>query len=111
MGHSLIPLSAQSTSTGGPFLFAPLSAVADPNSHAELVRLLDSYLASEDLSPMERTQFKLQREWLTDGKAVPDAEVMYANLPGAVGLPLPDGTMTLWLPVVHLFSSSSHVGF
>ena len=54
---------------------------------------------------MERTQFKLQRGWLTNDRAVPDAQVMYANLPGAVGLPLPDGTMTLWLPLVHLFSS------
>jgi hypothetical protein len=60
---------------------------------------------------MERTQFKLQMEWITNGSAVSDAQVMYANLPGAVGLPLPDGTMTLWLPVVHLFSSFSHVGF
>jgi hypothetical protein len=85
--------------------------VVDPNAHAELVKLLDSYLASEDLSPMERTQFKLQREWLTNDRAVPDAVVMYANLPGAVGLPLPDGTMTLWLPTVHLISSLSHVGF
>jgi len=57
---------------------------------------------------MERTQFKLQREWLTNDGGIPDAQVMYANLPGAVGLPLPDGTMTLWLPVVHLFSSFSH---
>ena len=82
--------------------------MANPSAHAELVKLLNSYLASEDLSPMERTQFKLQREWLTNEKAVPDAWVMYANLPGEVGLPLPDGTMTLWLPAVHLISCLSY---
>jgi hypothetical protein len=98
--------SAQSTTTGGPFLFAPLKAIADPEAHAELVKLLDSYLASEDLSPMERAQFKLQREWLVNSTTVPDVEVIYANLPGAVGLPLPDGTMTLWFPVVHSFPLS-----
>lgn len=53
---------------------------------------------------MERAQFKLQREWLANDRAVPDAQIMYANLPGAVGLPLPDGTVTLWLPLVRLFS-------
>jgi hypothetical protein len=92
--------SAQSTSTGGPFLFAPLNAIADLKAHAKLVELLDSHLASVDLSPIECAQFKLQMEWLVNEKAVPVAQVMHANLAGAVGLPLPDGTMTLSLPVV-----------
>lgn len=60
---------------------------------------------------MERAQFELQRKWLANDKTVPDAEVMYANLPGAVGLPLPDGSMTLWLPVVCPLSSFSRVRF
>jgi hypothetical protein len=56
-----------------------------------------------ELTPLERAQFEIQRQWLlSSDSTVPDAEIKFANMPGAAGLPLPDGQMTFWLPVGHL---------
>ncbi len=97
--------SAKSTSTGGPFLFSPLRKVVPENNHARLIELLNEYLSSDDISLMERAQFNLQKKWLEDPYCTAaEAEVMFANLPGAAGLPLPDGSMSLWLPTAHLVS-------
>jgi choline dehydrogenase-like flavoprotein len=96
---------AQSTSTGGPFLFTTLNAITSQKGHADLLALLDSYMTSE-LTPLERAQFEIQRKWLASDSSVTDVEVMFANLPGAAGLPLPDGQMSLWLPGAHLHPAS-----
>ncbi|KIM77083.1 GMC oxidoreductase [Piloderma croceum F 1598] len=94
---------AQSTVTGGPFLFTTLKAATSCEQHAALLNLLDSYLASQTLTPLERVQFQIQRQWLASpDSTVAEVEVMFANLPGAAGLPLPDGQMTAWLPGAHL---------
>jgi hypothetical protein len=99
-------LSAQSTATGGPFLFTTLKAATSSEQHTALLDLLDSYLASQTLTPLERVQFEIQRQWLTSpDSTVAEVEVMFANLPGAAGLPLPDGQMTAWLPGAHLVCS------
>lgn len=96
------PYSAQSTSTGGPFLYATLRAITSQQEYSDLLALFDSYMESE-LTPLERAQFEIQRQWLlSPDSTVPDAEIKFANMPGAAGLPLPDGQMTLWLPVGHL---------
>ncbi|KDQ23219.1 hypothetical protein PLEOSDRAFT_162754 [Pleurotus ostreatus PC15] len=98
---------AKSTSTGGPFLFSPLRKVVPENNHARLIELLNEYLSSDDISLMERAQFNLQKKWLEDPYCTAaEAEVMFANLPGAAGLPLPDGSMSLWLPTAHLHPAS-----
>ena len=52
---------------------------------------------------MERTQFKFQREWLTDPNTTnSDVLIMYANWPGEIGFPLPTGETTMWLPAIQL---------
>jgi hypothetical protein len=103
VNYSLASLSAQSTSTGGPFLFTTLEAATSSEQHAALLALLDSYLASETLTPLERVQFEIQRQWITSpDSTVTDIEVVFANLPGSAGMPLPDGQMMAWLPGTHL---------
>lgn len=98
---------AKSTSTGGPFLFSPLRKVIPESNHTQLIELLNEYLSSDDVSLLERAQFNLQKKWLEDPHCtVAEAEVMFANLPGAAGLPLPDGSMSLWLPTAHLHPTS-----
>jgi hypothetical protein len=95
--------SAQSTSTGGPFLFTNLPKITTPKAQAELLALLDSYLASGSLTPLERVQFETQRIWLSSPNTTAvDVQIMFGNLPGAAGLPLPDGQMTMWMPSAHL---------
>jgi hypothetical protein len=95
-------VSAQSTSTGGPFFLTTLKSITSPEQHAAFLAFLDSYLASETLTPLERAQFEIQRQWMASSDTVADVEVVFANLPGAAGLPLPDGQMTIWLPGAHL---------
>src|ERR1700685_1560718 len=104
-------LSAQSTTTGGPFLFTNLKATTSPERHAALLTLLDSYIASETSTPREPVQSDIQRQWLASPNGtVADIEVAFVNLPGVAGLPLPDGQMMLWLFGAHLvcFSSVFH---
>jgi hypothetical protein len=100
------PSSAQSTTTGGPFLYTTLQAATSPEQHATLLGLLDSYLSSETLTPLERVQFEIQRQWLSSrNSSVADVEVIFGNLPGSPGMPLPDGQITAWLPGAHLVPS------
>jgi hypothetical protein len=95
--------SAQSTSTGGPFVFTNLAKIATPKVQAELLALLDSYLASGSLTPLERVQFETQRTWLlSPNTTAVDVQLVFGNLPGVAGLPLPDGQMTMWMPGSHL---------
>jgi hypothetical protein len=95
--------SAQSTSTGGGFLFTNLPKIATPKAQAELIALLDSYLASGSLTPLERVQFETQYLWLSShNTAAVDFRIMFGNLPGAAVLPLPDGQMTMLMPSAHL---------
>jgi hypothetical protein len=71
--------------------------------HISLLALLDSYLSSDTLTPLERVQFEIQRQWLASPEStVAEVEVIFANIPGAAGLPLPDGQMAAWFPGVHL---------
>ncbi|KAJ8502004.1 hypothetical protein ONZ45_g11940 [Pleurotus djamor] len=98
---------AKSTSTGGPFLFSSLSDVSDEAAYAELVTLLDGYINSDQTTPLERAQFTIEKRWLDErDRSISEAEVMFANLPGAAGVPLPDGSMSLWLPICHLHPKS-----
>jgi hypothetical protein len=71
--------------------------------HISLLALLDSYLSSDTLTPLECIQFEIQHQWLVSPEStVTEVEVIFANIPGVAGLPLPDGQMVAWFPGVHL---------
>lgn len=75
---------------------------------AEFVALLDSYLADELLTPLDRAQLTIHRRWVvsTDSN-VPELQCIFAALPGLAGVPLPDGRMTMWNPIAHLVCNAA----
>lgn len=95
------------TMTGTPFLWSPMRSLTSPATFATLVSELDSYLSS-NLTALERIQFTLQHGWLTQSNpVVPEGQIIFANLPGFTGLPLPDNATGVWFPSSHVVSDTS----
>ncbi|KZP25967.1 GMC oxidoreductase [Athelia psychrophila] len=99
---------AAATNTSGPFISVPIRSATSSSEHAEFVALLNSYLADESLTPLERAQFTIQRRWLSSADSSNVAELLceFSCMPGLAGLPLADGRVTLWNPVAHLHPTS-----
>ncbi|KAF7977585.1 hypothetical protein HWV62_3176 [Athelia sp. TMB] len=113
VGENLQEHILVSTSTGftdeasGPFISLPIRSATTSEEHAEFVSLLDSYLRDESLTPLERAQFTIQQRWLESVESnVPELQVLFGNMPGLAGFPLPDGRMTMWNPIAHLHPTS-----
>ncbi|KZP20582.1 GMC oxidoreductase, partial [Athelia psychrophila] len=90
------------------FISVPIRSATSSSEHAEFVALLNSYLADESLTPLERAQFTIQRRWLSSADSSNVAELLcvFSCMPGLAGLPLADGRVTLWNPVAHLHPTS-----
>lgn len=105
VGHSY---SAQQSVTGSPYLSSRLRDLRLGGAEAhmkKLVGILDSYLATPELSPLTRAQYEVQRHWLAgEGANVAEALIMFACLPGMAGVPTPTGGMALWLPIGNMVS-------
>lgn len=82
-----------------------MKSLATPATFSLLVSELEGYLASSNLTDLERKQFELQLGWLTQSNpVVPEGQIIFANLPGSTGLPLPDNQTGVWLPSSHVVS-------
>ncbi|EJD43585.1 hypothetical protein AURDEDRAFT_167308 [Auricularia subglabra TFB-10046 SS5] len=76
---------------------------------SDLSSLLDAYIADSSATPLERAQFSLQREW----RDTTDFQLMFFPVPGFPGFVLPDGALSLCMPVAHLHPTSRghvHIG-
>ena len=86
-------------------LWAPMASVASTAGKQALVNNIRQTLAQGGVTALEASQFAIQLSWLTQkNPSVPEVQVIFAALPGTPGLPLPDGSLGVWMPSSHVVS-------
>ena len=80
--------------------------MANTTAFDDLVNTINAEIYSGTLTPLQLSQYEIQRNWLTatsgGSAAVNEAEFIFANFPGTPGLPLGDGSVGAWMPVAHV---------
>ncbi|KAJ3545581.1 hypothetical protein NM688_g5610 [Phlebia brevispora] len=95
--------SPSASMTGTPMLWAPMASVAHGSDLQVLVNSIQSTIAQGDVTPLEAAQFAIQKTWLTQkNPSVPEVQIIFPSLPGSPGLPLPDGSLGVWMPSSHV---------
>lgn len=103
--------SPSASMTGTPILWAPMASVVNASGRQALVDSILETIANGGVTPLEMAQFAVQLAWLTQkNPKVPEVQVIFASLPGTPGLPLPDGSLGVWMPSSHVVSPQTLYG-
>ncbi|KAF9004008.1 hypothetical protein BDQ17DRAFT_1424969 [Cyathus striatus] len=103
--------SATASVTGGPLLTTTMASMSVDDKGQEtmdkLVSLISGLATDTNISPITRAQYELQKHWLTNPQEnIGDSIIILASIPGYSGVPGPDGSLGLWLPMTHLHPTS-----